>query len=83
MVSFNPNYVINELLKFGSNPQQVEQMLMMRNPNLKILANQIKQSGLNPIDFAVQYANQHNIPVNKDILTNNYNQMLNLVKHRY
>ena len=72
--------LVNQLLKMGKSPQQIEQILYMRNPNLRVLSNQIKQSGLNPIDFAVQYAKQNNIPINKEMLANDYNQMLNLVK---
>ena len=50
------NNIMNDLMSLGNNPQQIEQILFSQYPNLRILSNQMHQSGLSPIQFVIQYA---------------------------
>ena len=59
----NPLNIFQQMLSMGTNPQQIKQVLFNKNPQLRILENQILQSGLSPIDFVFQYAQQNNIQV--------------------
>lgn len=52
---------INSLKSQGRNPQQVMQMLMQQNPQLKQTLTQMKNmaNGRNPRDFIMQLARQN------------------------
>ena len=53
--------MLMQLLTMGNNPQQIIQDLMVRNPQAQIVLNQMQQSGMNPKQYAMQYARQNNI----------------------
>lgn len=76
------NNIMNDLMSLGSNPQQIEQILFSQYPNLRILSNQMKQSGLSPIQFVMQYAQQRNIPIQENQLMSMYQQMMQMTQKR-
>jgi hypothetical protein len=71
----NPLDIFRNMLSMGNDPQQIQNMIFQQNPQLKVLANQIKQSGLTPIQFVLQYAKQNNIPIQENYLLNMCQQM--------
>lgn len=70
----NPIFIFQQMLSMGNNPQQIEQMILQQNPRLQVVYNQMKQSGMSPMDFVMQYARQNNMN------TNLINQMANQMK---
>lgn len=76
------NNIMNDLMSLGNNPQQIEQILFSQYPNLRILSNQMKQSGLSPIKFVMQYAQQRNIPIQENQLMSMYQQMMQMTQKR-
>lgn len=75
----NPLGMFQQFLSMGPNPQVVEQMIFQQNPQFQVLANQMRQSGLSPVQFVMQYARQNNINVQPNILSDMYNQMRSMV----
>lgn len=71
----NPMVLFKQFMAMGNDPKQIEQMIYKQNPQLLALANQIKESGLTPIEFAMQYAKQYNIPVQENALLSMCQQM--------
>lgn len=76
----NPVNIFRNMMNLGTNPQQIEQILYSRNPRLRAISNQIKESGMTPIEFAMQYAKQNNIPLQHNSVLNYYEQMLDMTK---
>lgn len=79
---FNPISTFQNMLGMGVNPQQIEQLIFMQNPQLQILANQMKQSGLSPVDFVIQFARQNNMPCNPNVINQMANQMRGMIPQR-
>ena len=73
--------MFQQMLSMGSNPQQVAQMIFQQNPQLQVLANQMQQSGLSPMDFVMQYARQQNININPNMVQNMYQQMRGMIRY--
>lgn len=71
----NPVDVFKQFMSMGKDPKQIEQMIYQRNPQMLVLANQMKESGLNPIQFAMQYAKQNNMPIQENTLLSMCQQM--------
>lgn len=69
----NPMMLFQQMLSMGNNPQQIEQMILQQNPQLQVISNQMKQSGMSPLDFVMQYARQNNI--NPNLINQMANQM--------
>lgn len=78
----NPLQIFSGFLNMGNNPQQIAQMIISQNPNLQAVLNHMQQSGMNPLQFAMQYAKQNNININEQYLNNMYQQMLNMIPKR-
>lgn len=57
----NPLNIIMQLLMSGGNPQQAIQQITANNPQARMIINQMNSSGMNPKEFALQYAKQNNI----------------------
>lgn len=74
--------IMQELMSMGSNPRQIEQVLFNQYPQLRVLSNQMKQSGLSPIQFVIQYAKQRNIPIQENQLMSMYQQMMQMTSQR-
>lgn len=66
----NPMDLFKQFMAMGKDPKQVEQMIYKQNPQLLALANQMKESGLSPIQFAMQLAKQNNMPIQENALLN-------------
>lgn len=67
--------LFKQFMSMGKDPKQIEQMIYKQNPQLLALSNQIKESGLTPIQFAMQLAKQNNIPIQENALLNMCQQM--------
>ena len=52
-----------QLIAGGMNPQQIIQNITQQNPQVQVLLNQAKQSGLSPQQYAIQFAKQNNINI--------------------
>lgn len=74
----NPMDLFKQFMTMGKDPKQVEQMIYKQNPQLLALANQMKESGLSPVQFAMQLAKQNNIPIQENTLLNMCQQMQNM-----
>lgn len=79
MMQNNPINIFQQFLAMGTNPQQITQMIFQQNPQLQIIANQMQQSGLSPMDFVMQYARQQNI--DPHMIQNMYQQMRGMIKY--
>ena len=79
MFQMNLNNLISQLLGMGPNPQQVEQMLFQRYPHLRIISNQMIQSGMSPLQFAMQVAKQNNIPIQPNMMAAMFQQGMNMI----
>lgn len=79
MFQMNLNNLINQLLGMGTNPQQVEQVLFQRYPHLRVISNQMSQSGMSPLQFAMQVAKQNNIPIQPNIMASMFQQGINKI----
>lgn len=51
--------MIMQMLSSGNNPNQLVQQLMQNNPQMNSIANQMRNSGMPPKDFLMQYAQQN------------------------
>ena len=71
----SPLDIFKNFMSMGTNPQQIQNMIFQQNPQLKIIANQMKQSGLSPVQFVMQYAKQNNIPIQENSLLTMCQQM--------
>jgi hypothetical protein len=72
--------IFKSFRSLGSDPRQVEQLIYQRYPQLQVLSNQMRQSGLSPVDFVMQMAKQNNIPLNQNDVMGMYQQMSNMIK---
>lgn len=79
MMQNNPINIFQQFLAMGTNPQQITQMIFQQNPQLQIIANQMQQSGLSPMDFVMQYARQQNI--DPHMVQNMYQQMRGMIRY--
>lgn len=60
----NPMDVLQQILEMGTSPEMILQTIASRNPQANNIMQQIKQSGMSPRDFVMQYAKQNNINLN-------------------
>lgn len=63
----NPMAMLMQLMSSKQNPNQLINQLLNQNPQANIMLNQMKQSGMSPKDFVLQYAKQNNIDMNSII----------------
>lgn len=59
----NPMNFLMQMMGMGNNPQQIIDGMVKQNPQMSVIMNQMKSSGMNPKDFVIQYAKQNNIDV--------------------
>ena len=71
----NPIEIFKSFIQMGTNPKQIEEMIYKQNPQLKVLSNQMKQSGLTPVEFVMQYAKQNNMPIEENAIRSMCQQM--------
>lgn len=62
-----------QLIAGGMNPQQIIQNITQQNPQVQVLLNQARQSGMTPQQYAMQFAKQNNI---------NIQPLINLLSNR-
>lgn len=62
-----------QLISGGMNPQQIIQNITQQNPQVQVLLNQARQSGMTPQQYAMQFAKQNNI---------NIQPLINLLSNR-
>ena len=62
-----------QLISGGMNPQQIIQSLSNQNPQIQVILNQARQSGMTPQQYAMQFAKQNNI---------NIQPLINLLNNR-
>lgn len=74
----NAMQIFKNMLAMGNDPRQVEKMILSQNPQLQAISNQIKESGLTPVEFAMRLAKQNNIPIQENTLLNMCQQMRGL-----
>lgn len=77
----NPQVLFQQLLKMGNNPQQIMQNLINQNPQMQVIYNQMKQSGLSTEQFIMQMAKQKGIPINQQMLQQTINQLNGMIPH--
>lgn len=80
--AISPLNLLSRFLSMGATPQQIEQTIFNQYPNFRILSNQMKQSGMNPIEFAMQIAKQYNIPIQQTEISNTFSQMWNMISNK-
>ena len=78
MPNVNPIEVFKSFMQMGNNPKQIEEMIYKQNPQIKVLATQMKESGLSPIEFAMQLAKQNNMPIQENAIRSMFQQMQNM-----
>ena len=59
----NPMQLLMMAMNGQGNPQQIVEQIAGQNPQAKAMLNQMKQSGMTPQQFTMQYAKQHNINI--------------------
>ena len=67
----NPMQFMIQTLMNSKNPQQALQNMMMQNPQMGAIMNQVKNSGMSMEQYARQYAKQNNINID------NYTKLFN------
>lgn len=55
--------MLMQMLSMGSNPQQMMQNMIARNPQANAILNQMRNSGMTPEQYVRQYAKQNNIDI--------------------
>ena len=58
-----PMHLLMMSMNGQGNPQQIVEQIAGQNPQAKAMLNQMKQSGMTPQQFTMQYAKQHNINI--------------------
>ena len=76
----NPVEIFKRFMTMGKNPKQIEEMIYQQNPQLRVLANQMRQSGLTPVEFVMQYAKQNNIPIQENSVHSMCQQMQSMTQ---
>ena len=71
----NPVEIFKRFMTMGKDPKQIEEMIYQQNPQLRVLTNQMRQSGLTPVEFVMQYAKQNNIPIQENSVHSMCQQM--------
>ena len=61
-------FMIQTLMN-SKNPQQALQNMMMQNPQMSAIMNQVKNSGMSMEQYVRQYAKQNNINIDNYINT--------------
>lgn len=67
------------LMTMGRNPMELQQMILQQNPQLRIIATQMQQSGLTPSQYILQVAKQNNLPINEYMVNGLMNSLMGLI----
>ena len=71
----NPMEIFKNFMKMGNTPKQIEEMIYQQNPQLRVLSNQMRQSGLSPVEYVMQLAKQNNLPIQENSVQSMFQQM--------
>ena len=52
-----------QMINGGINPQQIMQNMLNQNPQIQVMFNQARQSGMSPKEYVMQYSKQNNINI--------------------
>lgn len=74
----NPVEIFKRFMTMGKDPKQIEEMIYQQNPQLRVLSNQMRQSGLNPVEYVMQLAKQNNLPIQENSVQSMFQQMQNM-----
>lgn len=55
--------LFKKMMSMGSNPQQITNLLISKNPQIAKVFQEMQASGLSPIDYAQKLAMQKNINI--------------------
>jgi phospholipase C len=74
----NPVEIFKRFMTMGKDPKQIEEMIYQQNPQLRVLSNQMRQSGLSPVEYVMQLAKQNNMPLQENSVQSMFQQMQNM-----
>lgn len=74
----NPVEIFKRFMTMGKDPKQIEEMIYQQNPQLRVLSNQMRQSGLSPVEYVMQLAKQNNLPLQENSVKSMFQQMQNM-----
>ena len=74
----NPVEIFKRFMTMGKDPKQIEEMIYQQNPQLRVLSNQMRQSGLSPVEYVMQLAKQNNLPIQENSVQSMFQQMQNM-----
>lgn len=74
----NPVEIFKRFMTMGKDPKQIEEMIYQKNPQLRVLSNQMRQSGLSPVEYVMQLAKQNNMPLQENSVQSMFQQMQNM-----
>lgn len=74
----SPMEIFKNFMKMGNTPKQIEEMIYQQNPQLRVLSNQMRQSGLSPVEYVMQLAKQNNMPLQENSVQSMFQQMQNM-----
>ena len=57
----NPMQLLIQAMNGQGNPQKIAEQIASQNPRANAMLNQMKQSGMTPKEFVMQYAKQNGI----------------------
>ena len=59
----SPLEIMMQMVMGGQNPEFIMNQMLQQNPQLQVIMNQARQSGMSPRDYTLQYAKQNNINI--------------------
>lgn len=59
----NPMQLLMQAMSGQGNPQQIVEQIARQNPQANAMLNQMRQSGMTPQQFTMQYARQRGINI--------------------
>lgn len=62
-MNMNVMQMLMQAMSGQGNTQQIVEQIARQNPQANAMLNQMKQSGMTPQQFTMQYARQHNINI--------------------
>ncbi len=68
----NPMNFLMQIMNSGNNPQQIIDGMIKQNPQIQVVLNQMKSSGMQPKDYVMQLAKQQGVDITPMI--NMFNQ---------
>lgn len=70
--------MFRKMRSMGNDPQQVMNLLMIKSPRFKQIMDDISKSGMNPMQYAMQKANERNV-----VLTPTLQQLYDISNQKF